>query len=93
MQLTITYTPLSLLPLFCTPSAAKKLAVRMVEAADGILAFPYANTAYTPIRPLKHEYRKLLIENYIMYYWIDEKEKAVIVARVIYARRNQNKLL
>ena len=77
----------------CNPSAAQKLAVEMVEAADGIPVFPYANAAYTPIRPLKHEYRKLLFQNHIMFYWVDEKEKVVTVARVIYSRRDYEKLL
>lgn len=77
----------------CKPSAAEKLAVALVVAADGLPAFPYANAAYTPIRPLKHEYRKMLVQNYIMFYWVEEKEKVVTVARVIYARRDYEKLL
>jgi len=75
------------------PEAAEKLAVEMIKAADGLPTFPYANAAYIPIKPLKHEYRKLLIQNYIMFYWADEKEKTVTVARVIYARRDYKKLL
>lgn len=77
----------------CNPIAAEKLAVELVEAPDGIPSFPYANSAYIPIRPLKHEYRKLIIHNYIMFYWVDEEEKVVTVARVIYARRDYEKLL
>ena len=45
------------------PVAADRLAVELVEAGESIPAFPYANPAYIPIRPLKHEYRKLLVEN------------------------------
>lgn len=77
----------------CNPEAAEKLALEMIEAADGLPAFPYVNAAYIPIKPLKHEYRKLLVQNYIMFYWVDEKEKTVTMARVIYARRDYKKLL
>lgn len=46
-----------------------------------------------PLRPLKHEYRKPLVENYMMLYWVSETEKRVTIARVVYARRNYAKLL
>lgn len=77
----------------CNPAAAEKFALAMVEAANGLRAFPYANATYAPIRPLKHEYRKMLVQNYILFYWIEEKEKVITVARVIYARRDYEKLL
>ena len=75
------------------PQAAEKLAVRLIEAGESILAFPYANPAYYPIRPLKHEYRKLLVDNYMMFYWVDEAVKTVTIARVLYAKREYEKLL
>ena len=75
------------------PTAANRLAVALVEAADTIPKFPYANPSYTPIRPLKHEYRKLLVQNYLMFYWVDEAAKLVTVARVIYAKRDYGRLL
>lgn len=75
------------------PAAADRLAVELIEAGDGIPAFPYANPAYIPIRSLKHEYRKLLVQNYLMFYWVDEEKKLVTVARVIYAKRDYELLL
>ncbi len=77
----------------CNPGAAERLASELIAAADELPAFPYAHAAYAPIRPLKHEYRKLLVQNYIMFYWIDEKTRAITIARVIYARRDYEKLL
>ena len=35
------------------PAAAEKLAEQLVEAAERIAVFPYANPAFVPIRPLK----------------------------------------
>ena len=75
------------------PTAADSLAVELIEAGDRIPEFPYANPAYIPIRPLKHEYRKVLVRNYLMFYWIDEEKKVITVARVIYARRDYEALL
>lgn len=75
------------------PVAADHLAVELVKAGDSILEFPYANPAYMPIRQLKHEYRKLLVQNYFILYWVDEVSKVVTVARVIYAKRDYEKLL
>ena len=75
------------------PTAAVQLAMELIEAGDSIPKFPYANPAFIPIRPLKHEYRKLLVQNYFMFYWVDEVKKLVTVARVVYARRDYKRLL
>ena len=75
------------------PTAADQLAMELIEAVDSIPKFPYANPAFIPIRPLKHEYRKLLVQNYFMFYWVDEVKKLVTVARVVYARRDYKRLL
>ena len=74
-------------------TAADQLAVELIEAGDGILRFPYANPSHVPIRPLKHEYRKLLVQNYFIFYWVDEVEQLVTVARVVYAKRDYERLL
>lgn len=75
------------------PTAADQLAMELIEAGDSIPKFPYANPAFIPIRPLKHEYRKLLVQNYFMFYWVDDVKKLVTVARVVYARRDYERLL
>ncbi len=75
------------------PIAAMQIAEEMVAAGEGLSRMPYANPAYQPIRPLLHEYRKLLVHNYLMLYWVDEANKTVTIARVVYARRSYGKLL
>lgn len=75
------------------PIAAERLAAALIEAGESIPAFPYANPAYQPIRPLKHEYRKLPVQNYLMLYRVDEEKKLITVARVIYARRDYERIL
>ena len=73
--------------------AAEALAKGFVSAAESISRFPYANPVYIPIRPLQHEYRRLLVKNYLIFYWVDEENKLVTIARVIYAKRNYEHLL
>ena len=75
------------------PTAAEKLAVKMIVAAESLTDFPYKNAIHQPARPLKKEYRKQKEKNYFMFYWVDEKEKTITIARVIYARRDCEKQL
>lgn len=75
------------------PMAAERLAVELIEAAENIPPFPYANPAYTPLRPLTREYRKLLVKNFLLLYWVDEEKKLVTIARVVYAKRDYKQLL
>ena len=75
------------------PAAANRLATSFLEAADRAATFPYAAPSYNPIRSLKHEYRKLVVQNYLMFYWVDEQEKVVTMEYVTYAKRDYEQLL
>ena len=75
------------------PTAAEKLAGEIIEAANKLTDFPHKNRVYLPIKSLRHEYRGQIVQNHILFYYIDEDQKLVTVARVIYARRDYGKLL
>ena len=75
------------------PTAADRLVMELVNAAESVLTFPYALPSYQPIRSLKREYRKILVQNFLMFYWVDEEKKLVTVARVVYAKRDISRLL
>lgn len=75
------------------PIAAKNLSEEFVKTAESLTEFPYSNPCYTPIKPLKHECRKITIKNYITFYWVDETDKTVTVARVIYGKRDYGKII
>lgn len=75
------------------PVSAEKLAEEMIDSAEKLKDFPYANALYIPIKPLKHEYRKLFVKNFIMFYWINERKKLITIVRVIYNRRDSSKML
>ncbi|MBQ2841703.1 MAG: type II toxin-antitoxin system RelE/ParE family toxin [Clostridia bacterium] len=73
--------------------AAYKLADEIIKATDTLADFPYAYPAYIPIRQTKNEYRKISIQNYLVFYTVDEKNKIVTISRIVYAKRNYNKLI
>lgn len=75
------------------PTAAERLAEKMVAEAEKLIAMPYKCSVYISPRPLKYEYRKLLVNNYIMFYYVNESEKLITIARVLYAKRDFRKLL
>ena len=75
------------------PDAAERLAAELIEAGERLTEFPYAYPAYTPIRPLTREYRKLSVRNYLMFYSVSEEKKLVTVARVIYGKRDHKEAL
>lgn len=70
------------------PTAANRLADEFFEAMESLTDFPYANPVLVPIRPLKFEYRKLMVGSYTLFYRVCEPEKLVIVARVLYSKRD-----
>lgn len=76
-----------------SPQAARDLARRFTSAADSLNSFPYSLPIYHPIRPLMHEYRRIMVGSYVMFYWVEEDDRTVTVARVIYARRDISAIL
>lgn len=75
------------------PIAAERLAADLIEAGERIPDFPYAAPVHIPIRPMRHEYRKLLVRDHFLFYWVDEERRTVTVARVIHARTDYDKIL
>lgn len=73
--------------------AARALAEELIKAVETLTEFPYAHSVYVPIRPLKYEYRKLFVRNYLVLYRVDAEAGTVIVTRVLYARRDISRLL
>ena len=43
------------------PDAAERLAEKMAESAEDLANMPYKCPMYIPVKPLKHEYRKLIV--------------------------------
>ena len=75
------------------PDAAERLAAKLIAAVENACEFPYAAPLYVPIKALKYEYRKLVVQNYLVFYRVDEAQKRITVSRVIYGGRNHSLLL
>ena len=71
------------------PEAAERLAEKMIEAAEKLTDMPYKCPVHIPVKPLRHEYRKLIV----MFYWVDEDKKLITIARVVYSGRDYENLL
>jgi plasmid stabilization system protein ParE len=66
----------------------KKIRVKIKLLADFPLACPVVMGLVTD-----QEYRKLVVDNYLVLYKVDDSRKTVFVARVVYAPRNYLTLL
>ena len=75
------------------PTAAKKLEKKFLDGEKNILSFPYGIPAYKPIKKLIHEYRSIKINNFLMFYIINENTKVITIVRVLYQKMNINDVL
>ena len=74
-------------------SAALKLSKKIIDGANSILEFPYGFAVYRPISKLSNEYRSIRINNYLMFYTINEKDKIITITRVLYCKMDINNIL
>lgn len=73
--------------------AAINLIKEFEKEEKNILTFPYGVSEYQAIKTLEHKYRKVRIKNYFMFYFIDEESKIITISRVLYQKRNIDKLI
>ena len=80
-----------------TQLSAPVPAIKMVDLIEDALMsladMPQKCPTVTDERLASLGYRKLLLKNYIAFFTIDEKEKVVTVARILYARRDWLRIL
>ena len=76
-----------------SPKAALDLLDALDKSISRLKQFPYSCRVYQPVKPLENEYRILIVKNYAVFYTVNEQEKLVEIYRVIYARRDFDKLL
>lgn len=73
--------------------AAGKLLARIETSILRLKDFPFSGSFAADKFLKKKGYRKLIIDNYIAFYLVDEKEKQVVVMRVLYGRQKYQNLL
>lgn len=77
----------------CNPQAAERIITAIIEKLELLTEFPYINPIHRLIRPLSKEYRKFTVKNYTVFYFVDEHSKTIVVARVIYSKRDFDKTI
>ncbi|GHV82565.1 translation repressor RelE [Spirochaetia bacterium] len=75
------------------PIAANRLMAKIEKSIRGLTDAPRTGPKCRDETLDKKGYRKLIVDNYIAFYLINDEEKVVIVMRVIYGRRNYTALL
>ena len=71
--------------------ASKNLIRDLRKATDLLKTFPKAHPVYPTPKPLKRKYRRAVVKNYSMFYYIDGE--SVKIKRVLYNRQNLIKIL
>jgi|AGTN01.1.fsa_nt_gi Plasmid stabilization system protein len=79
--------------ILCAPIAADNLAKKIDEALDTVCEFPFSCPIADNIYFTDRSLRKLIVNKYIIYYFIDKKKKRVEVMRIIYGMRDLRNIL
>ncbi len=74
-------------------TAALHLAEEFIKSTNNIMLFPYGTSEYVSTWKLKNKYRRVKVKNFYIFYTIDEKKKVITIARVVYRKRDLDKLL
>ena len=73
--------------------AAKKLLEKIETSIMRLQGFPFSCNYVADEFLRKKSYRKLIIDNHIAFYLINEEEQQVIIMRVLYGRQKYQDLL
>lgn len=76
-----------------SPQAAYNLFLEMKNKVALLNSMPERNPLVDAKKWREQGIRKIIIKNFIMYYWIDEEQQIVHITAVIYGKRNQLKEL
>ena len=75
------------------PDAASAFADELEEKLEEICKTPKAGRPVHNLYLKRDDVRRVLVKNYIAYYLLDEEKENIVVLRVIYNRRDQDKVL
>lgn len=74
------------------PTAANSLAKKIFECIDYIRAFPDSGLIVENEFLTDKTLRRALVENYCIYYKVDDKNKLIYIIRLVYSKRDMNEL-
>jgi len=75
------------------PATAKKLINKIKEQVMSLVEFPARHALVADERIAAKGIRQLLIDNYIVFYIVSEKDNIVVIIRILYGRREWEHLL
>ena len=68
--------------------AIKKLLQKMKKSILNLSYMPYLHMKIGKTDRLKREYHRIVVNNFIVLYTIDEENKKVFIAHIYYSKRN-----
>lgn len=75
------------------PETAKKVILKVVKVINSLGDMPLRNALVADERLAYKGIRKIIVDNYIVFYIVTEENKTVIIIRILYGRRNWMNLL
>lgn len=75
------------------PDAAERLVRYILKAVNSLSETPYKYPEYYPTKSLDEKYRRIVVRNYDVFYYVDEDSQKVVVSRVIYAGRDIDRII
>lgn len=77
----------------CAPTAASNLLNKLLQEIHRLKDFPLSGELQPRTENLKWIYRRLIVDNYIIFYTLDEKTETVYIMRILYGASNYINLL
>ena len=77
----------------CNKKATKDFFDKVFSAIDTLRACPKTGMVLDNEYVLDKSIRRVLIDNYVMYYKFDEANEKIIILRILYAKRNLTEIL
>lgn len=75
------------------PQAAYNLLMEIKNKAASLENMPGRNPLIDAKKWREQGVRKVIVKNFIMYYWINEEQRTVYITAVVYGKKNQLKEL
>lgn len=75
------------------PSIAQKVVNKIVDAVLELEELPFRNALVADEKLAKQGIRKIIVENYMVFYIVTEESKTVTIVRISYGRRDWINLL
>lgn len=69
-------------------TAANNLKSKLLKEEKNIQMFPYGNPEISSTGLMKYKHRRSIVNNYEIFYIIDETKKSIIITRILHHKQN-----